>query len=379
MGLLRFLLALSVIVTHTEPVFGIKFTAGSTAVEAFFIISGFYMALVLNEKYFKAKNYYKLFISNRLLRLYPMYWVVILITIIISLMAGNITGHYGSLQIYLNYWHQGSMGTLFFLIITNIIILGQDLFFFLTFNGAGHLQYTNHVFTSNIVLYRFLLDLPLWTVSLEIMFYLISPLFVRLKIKSIVVIVSLFLIARLIAKLYGVTYDPFIYRFFPLQIVFFLMGILTYHVYGYLKNVHIANAISYICIIYISVFTTVYRNFPDSEVKDFIYLFSICCVLPVIFKFTGSNRIDRWIGELSYPMYISHTLLLLVVRGIMQHYHIAEVYFSLIVIITTICFSFVLISLIGKRLENYRAKRVKVQVKGIKTDTYHQPVSVINN
>ena len=51
MGILRTILALAVVVYHSYKLFGFRMCGGQVAVEAFYIISGFYMALVLNEKY----------------------------------------------------------------------------------------------------------------------------------------------------------------------------------------------------------------------------------------------------------------------------------------------------------------------------------------
>jgi peptidoglycan/LPS O-acetylase OafA/YrhL len=52
MGLLRMLLAFSVLTSHMHGrgIFGFRILSGGLAVECFFMISGFYMALVLNEK-----------------------------------------------------------------------------------------------------------------------------------------------------------------------------------------------------------------------------------------------------------------------------------------------------------------------------------------
>ena len=82
MGILRLLLAISVVLAHSSPLFGITSVGGALAVQAFYIISGFYMSLILNEKYTGGNNSYYLFISNRLLRLYPIYWVVLVSQII---------------------------------------------------------------------------------------------------------------------------------------------------------------------------------------------------------------------------------------------------------------------------------------------------------
>src|SRR5689334_14401820 len=74
MGLVRLLLALAVVLSHT-PTAEFHFIGGGLAVQAFFIVSGFYMALVLDGKYADARTFY----SNRLLRLAPAYFVVLVV------------------------------------------------------------------------------------------------------------------------------------------------------------------------------------------------------------------------------------------------------------------------------------------------------------
>jgi len=61
MGLLRLILAISVVLAHTSYIFGFGLVGGQAAVQAFYIISGFYMALVLNEKYIGENRSYYLF------------------------------------------------------------------------------------------------------------------------------------------------------------------------------------------------------------------------------------------------------------------------------------------------------------------------------
>jgi peptidoglycan/LPS O-acetylase OafA/YrhL len=375
MGYLRFLLALTVIFSHSNAFFGIEFLPGNIAVEAFFIISGFYMALVLKEKYFLTPKYYKLFITNRLLRLYPMYWLILLLMVTAGLVHGYYYGQYGNLQVFSSYWHSLKPSTLIFLIASNVLVLGQDIFYFFTTSSNGGLHFTKNTFSSHLVLYRFIVDLPLWTVSLEIMFYLISPFFVKLRYKPLIVIIGLLLLVRLVLKIEGVSYDPLIYRLFPLQIVFFLAGILCYHVYTRIKHIEVSKPLFYSLITYISAFTFAYGSIADSEIKDFIYLFSVFCMVPLLFKFTKSSKIDRWLGELSYPMYITHMLVILSGRNILQHLHIDLKYYGICFSVVTIAFSFLLVALIGKRLENYRARRVKAKIAVIETDTYQQPAN----
>jgi len=75
MGSLRFFLAFSVAFAFGLP---LGFPTSDIAVQSFYVISGFYMALVLNEKY--GPGSYWLFVSNRLLRLWPAYFVVLVLS-----------------------------------------------------------------------------------------------------------------------------------------------------------------------------------------------------------------------------------------------------------------------------------------------------------
>ena len=83
MGLIRLLLSIAVVVTHTGTFFGLRLTGGVIAVQSFYMISGFYMTLVLSEKY-KNPNSLWLFWSKRILRLWPVYFVTLLFTLSIS-------------------------------------------------------------------------------------------------------------------------------------------------------------------------------------------------------------------------------------------------------------------------------------------------------
>ena len=81
MGIIRLLLAISVVVYHSRPLLGqINFLPGSTAVQAFFIISGFYMSLVINEKYEDKQSFYR----ARLLKIFPVYWAIVAVSIYLT-------------------------------------------------------------------------------------------------------------------------------------------------------------------------------------------------------------------------------------------------------------------------------------------------------
>ena len=95
MGTIRLLLALAVVFTHS---YGYLFTGGKLAVQLFYIISGYLMSLILlNNKTYS--NLYK-FYSNRLLRLFPVYWGVAILTFVYFLVNYIIGGEDFFFQTY---------------------------------------------------------------------------------------------------------------------------------------------------------------------------------------------------------------------------------------------------------------------------------------
>src|SRR5438874_948988 len=121
MGILRLALALCIYFVHTGWLGGFAvFPDRFRAVYTFFIISGFYMAYILNKKYVGKKSSYFLFISNRFLRIYPLYWVIFLLTIIFSgfmLWRGVDTGDIsGFVHFYASLFQQKSISLPFVIV-----------------------------------------------------------------------------------------------------------------------------------------------------------------------------------------------------------------------------------------------------------------------
>ena len=147
MGILRFILAITVVIAHSSSVFGCNFVGAQIAVQAFYIISGFYMALILNEKYVGVNGSYKLFISNRFLRLYPIYWTVLLLTIAMSIAVtihsnGTENIHDYNIIATLNHRFSNSLKTSFRSYLTQYDSK-QDL---LTLSGSPYVDVLNHLF-----------------------------------------------------------------------------------------------------------------------------------------------------------------------------------------------------------------------------------------
>ena len=85
-------------------------------------------------------------------------------------------------------------------------------------------------------------------------------------------------------------------------------------------------------------------------------------LLPYLFKFQSSNRWDRKIGDLSYPIYVSHILVIWTAGFILGKLNIdyKSIMGSLIIVLITVIVSQLINLSIGQFVEKYRAK-VKVQ------------------
>lgn len=353
MGLIRALLALSVILNHSESFLGLKLVGGAIAVQAFFIISGFYMALILNEKYIHENGSYKLFISNRFLRIYPIYWVVFLLVILSSISIYLYKGNLGFFRYYSEYWDSMSISTLFFLVISNISLFFQDIVLFLGLDTSTGELFFSPKFTEPH-LYYFMAIPQAWSVSVELVFYLIAPFIARKKVHILVILALLSFLLRFFLYSNGLKEDPWSYRFFATEFFFFFLGIIAYHIYKKISKIQNLEYSKYVYI-YIVLFLICYSIIPINEsFKYILFLSNFFLALPFIFLLSKKWKKDRYIGDLSYPMYISHIFILSLLSVIKVPPH----YVGEIGTILTIIFSVFLNEFIAKKIELYRQKRV---------------------
>jgi peptidoglycan/LPS O-acetylase OafA/YrhL len=358
MGILRILLALSVVLAHSSSIFGFSFVGGQIAVQAFYIISGFYMSLILNEKYIGVNNSYKLFISNRFLRLYPIYWVVLFLTILYSIAISIYSkgNHLENFSVYYDNFENMNFGSFIFLLFTNLFLFLQDVVMFLGLDTTtGHLFFTSNFRETTPQLYKFLFIPQAWTIGLEIAFYLIAPFLVKRKLKIIIPLILLSLILRTVLYFhFDLNNDPWTYRFFPTELVFFLLGIVSYRIYKKMQTIDVKN--NFLKLIWLGIlgFTVVYSFLPISA-KSYLYLTVFFMSLPFVFILTKNWKIDSYIGELSYPIYISHIFVLTVISAFKIPV-IGGV--GLILTLSTIVFSIILNEFVAKKIEKIRQKRI---------------------
>lgn len=356
MGLIRLLLAISVITAHSNPIFGFNFIGGQIAVEIFFMISGFYMALILTEKYNK-KSDYRLFISNRFLKIYPTYWLILILCFIYRLVLSHFNPNSPDIFAFFNSNYHLNPFSFLFLLIPNFTIFGLDLGLFFGLNlTTGALFFTSNFRQFSPPLYDFNLIVQAWTLSLELMFYILAPFLNRLKNQYLFLIMSLSLGLRFFLYSQGLNHDPWTYRFFPTELIFFLSGIIMYRFYQYIKTKDFKK-ISIFCFLFYFSFLFYYQFLPHERTKQLIIFIFSFILIPFIFNLFKKNKIDRFIGELSFPVYLSHFLII----DIFTHFtNLPHQFLGLTVATVSIIFSILILKIIINPINNFRQSRIKI-------------------
>ena len=360
MGLIRLLFAIAVVVAHTVLIHGIRLVGSIVAVQSFFILSGFYMTMVWKEKYLKNKNAYFLFLSNRLLKLFPTYFIILVGIITFSFIQHYLTGvitafggDYGQLAPYYYYAAHFNIGTWVYFVFTNLFIIGQDTALFLGLGKSGNLYFTPNFSLTTPALHLFLLDPVMWVISLEIFFYILAPFIINKSNKALIILGSISVGIRLILYYFGYKNDPWNYRFFPSEFVFFILGIFAYRMYERIRHVVLNKPIVFTTYALLILFIIFYQKF---NIPDILFYVVFTLLIPVFFIQFKNSKIDRYIGDLSYPVYVSHIFLL----SILVFFNVSLLYNSAVtLVITSIVFSAALKYFILDRIEKYRQRRLK--------------------
>lgn len=369
MGLLRLILAMMVVFVHAGSPAGFPLLGGSLAVQAFYLISGFYMALILNEKYTDQPHAYRLFLTNRLLRLLPLYYLVVSLTLLVSIAMMLTLG-----QPELEFFHalrdnydRMSASTLTLVAFVNLTLIGQDWLSFLSADpSAGTLLFADHVELSRVNLNSLLLVQPGWTISLELSFYAVAPLLVRRKSWVLVLVIIVSLLLRVgLRQLFHFNSMAWSYRFFPTELIYFVGGALSYKGYVWLRNRPLphwlAPLVMGLILLYTVGFGWLHQLWTEAGgpgvVLSALYRLAVFAALPFVFLYTRNRTRDTRIGELSYPLYLLHFL----VWESLTAWQLGGAYRSLLTLGISILLAYILNRLIGERVERVRQRVFRQQ------------------
>jgi peptidoglycan/LPS O-acetylase OafA/YrhL len=285
------------------------------AVRAFFVISGFYMAMIICERY--AERAPGDFYASRLLKLLPIYWCVAFLSLLIADRVPWQTVNVSAWPLPLVVSGAASLFSL----------LGIDLFAFVAIDPAtGALSFAPYRSGDEILGLRFLPVPQAWSLGLELWFYLLAPFIVRRSIWLIGGVLVASIAARYLFFYMGYgTWEGglpqlgsggrwFLNRdVFPFELAYFMLGVLAYRglmrVKPALKGRSLgAVALAFIVAVILCRAVAMVEG-PDWKITAVTFA-TLSIGLPFIFLASKDGPIDRFLGELSYPVYIAHVLVL---------------------------------------------------------------------
>jgi peptidoglycan/LPS O-acetylase OafA/YrhL len=351
MGLIRIFLASSVVLWHGGGVHGWFPYNGTAAVTLFFIISGFYMALVLNEKY-TDDNANVTFWISRILRLWPLFAIssLLMLTVsseIFSLLRTNINGASAAAIIF-----------------SNISMIGYEAQDLLCLSSTGALD-TCAVGNQMPIKPFFLLHQG-WSLGLELWFYLLAPFFVRRSSSAaIVLLVSAAIFA---AVRFMHVNDIWIYRFFPSVLFFFMLGVASYWMAKYPSltgnkyYLTLGRVMLVVTLFLIAVPNSLTLFSPEQHHnKIFVTLFAL--FIPAWFFCSKGNSFDNFVGELSYLIYVVH----LAVKGWAIRFGIEHEWLAVVMLASSILVSTILLYMVDRPIDRLRQRFVRTSGRRILT------------
>lgn len=273
-GQTRFILAFMVILFHiSQSIF-----LGRFAVGCFFILSGYWISLMYQNKYSKIKNALKVFYISRFWRLLPVFYAFSILGITTDLIIHhNLLGDYSKL---------GTLQKGIFLI-SNMTIFGY---------GQNKIQ----------------ILIPAWSLDIEMQFYLLFPLlfyFFRQKKQYLIFMTVLFfLVSSLIFISHQVNLSETVFYYLFL----FLIGSGFYFF-----NIKPGKIIEITALLALLLFFAVHLIVPSLRVSvqnnhgsyyEIVSDIMIFLAIPTLVNSVHhqTNNFDKFLGEMSFMVYLSH-------------------------------------------------------------------------
>lgn len=296
MGTVRLLLALAVVATHAGLNFSVR---GELAVQLFYMVSGFLISFILVERrsYVMLRHFY----LSRYLRLFPVYAIVALATALAYLLAQP--SWYAKFA-------ELPASALVLLGVSNATLFLQDTVMF-TGIEDGRLVPMANFLKSEVPLFTGLLVPQAWSLSLELMFYLIAP-FVLKRWRVLIALLIASLAVRVGLLVIGIGHqDPWSYRFFPAELSLFLIGALSHQVLlPRVRRLATPGSMQAVfALVAIALVAATWMPVTEGSVQT-IVLSVFAVALPFLFLFQNTSKLDHRLAELSYPVYINHMLTL---------------------------------------------------------------------
>lgn len=274
MGVYRLLLAMLVAISHMGVTF-LGFNPGVVAVVSFLIISGFVM-ISLIERNYNRPGQIGLFYMDRLLRLYPQFFLYFVLScaVIHFLLPGTPQAAALTLEN----------------IATSLPILPLGFYMF------------------GITVPEILP--PGWSLGLEMCFYLVIPFIILYRARGIAFLLSVAIF--LVAALGFVNTDIYGYRLLPGVLFIFLCGSYLYRAKGKAPWIPVVTTL-FAALMFIAIVVGVIPRRPfNAEVT-----LGILLGVPAVWLLSRQRqrRWDELLGNISYGVFLNHFVVMYVLRA----------------------------------------------------------------
>lgn len=330
-GAYRVFLALLVVLNHLAGAHEI----GRYAVFGFYILSGYLMTYIMQRNYGYSLAGVKRYFVNRFLRIYPMYWIACLISLVlIGMLGAAYTKHFDAGMYFPMHWRDMSK---------NVLII---------FSNMSRPKLTP----------------PAWALTVELFFYLgIGFGFSRYRKLTLLWFFGS-LCYTLVVNILGWSWE---YRYFTIYAgsLPFSTGALIFHYREWLTGLHSrylgwpGMPVVYAVLVVANWAASYAWGLPDSWPFYANYLLCALMTLALMDKsllIWAKPGLDKALGDLSYPIYLIHYQVGLAVMAIGDHLDIGlerpSLFLAVISIPVIILAAWLIATMIERPLELLRRK-----------------------
>ncbi|MEI6128176.1 MAG: acyltransferase, partial [Pseudomonadota bacterium] len=284
-GMYRYSLATLVVAGHLFPALMRNALTPHYAVFGFYVLSGFLMSCILNNNYGFTFTGIKAYVINRFLRIFPTYWLVILLAFFIIKMypvPAEALRPCLTMPDTILEWIQ------------NIFILGLG-----------------STFGTSLAEVR--MSPPAWTLHIELLFFLAMPFIVGNKKRT----AAWALLSIMLTSYALYNHQPYPYRYIPVQAASlpYSLGALLYFTCNTIDGRTLKFNLSCLVIFLIAFFLNlifVPKFSNPQELPFYINLFLHIGIIAFLSKIprdripTKIFLADKFLGDLSYPIFLIH-------------------------------------------------------------------------
>jgi peptidoglycan/LPS O-acetylase OafA/YrhL len=293
MGLMRLFLAMVVAADHwwfnmlhpkaiiVEDEYKLGFNSGY-AVMFFYVISGFLITYTLTRNYKPNLEGTATFYRNRFIRIYSLYWPMVVLTFLV------VSGAWAQF-LAVDTWDK----------LTGIFLVGMD--WRLSFASYPHANFAAGIRGLE----------QAWTLGAELVFYLLAPLLMRYWKVAVFLLVASFGARAYFVAAYGTDLQTvWTYHFIGTTFGFFMLGHLICR-FGRLLVEPLMGWALLGCSLAVMALYSSYASYDTLRFWGSTFFFTLS--LPGLFEATKNIRWMNLLGDLSYPLYLVHTGVLVLV------------------------------------------------------------------